>query len=254
MSTNTVERTAKLFSAGSYPDRGIEISEEDLDRMVDGHQPAPIRVEHTETPLQIGTLARIWRVGKELFGKLLFSRTAWELIRESGARGLSVAIKRDKSGLTEVSIVRSPRVPDAVLFGGDTVEFTFEMEDGGEDMSETKVEEFSSRISELERQIRDREVQSQVDSLKRAGKLAPASEDLARVLLSAGDTQIVTFSDGTEKPVAQAFLEFLEAQPRVIEFSELADGTSEEEIPDDELEVYAKLGVSPEAAGKYRGR
>lgn len=254
MSTDVVETTAKLFSAGDYPDRGIEISEADLDRMAESHQPAPIKVEHTETPFKIGRLARIWRVGKDLFGKLLFSRAAWELIRESGARGLSVAIKRDKSALTEVSIVRSSRVLDAVLFDGDSVEFASDIEDGGEEMTETKVEEFSSRISDLERQLKDREVDAQVDSLKRAGKLAPASENLARVLLFAGDSQVVTFSDGAEKPVAQAFLEFLEAQPKVIEFSELADGSSEEDIPEDELEVYAKLGVSPEAAGKYRRR
>ena len=253
MSTELVERVAKLFSAGSYPDRGIEIDEGDLDRITESHAPVPIKVEHTETPFQIGTLERIWRIGKDLFGKLVFSKAAWELIRESGARGLSVAIKRDKSGLTEVSVVRQPRIADAVLFSDESVGFSFDI-DGGEEMSETKQVEFSERVSELEQQLKSREVDGRINSLKRAGKLAPAGEGLARVLLSAGDAQVVTFADGTEKPVAETFLAFLEAQPKVIEFSELAHSSSESEIPESEREVYAKLGVSPAAAQKYRGR
>ena len=252
MNDNTVERVAKLFSAGEYPDRGIEVTEDDLEFMVKAHQPAPIKVEHSDTPFKIGTLTKIWRVGKELFGKLIFSRAAWDLIRDSGARGLSVAIKRDKSALTEVSIVRSPRVADAVLFGGDTVEFSIELDEESEDMIDTKVEEFSNRISELERLIAEREVESLVDSLKRAGKLAPASEELARALLASGNLQVVTFSDGSQKPVSQVFREFLEAQPKIIEFSELAKGSSNEALSDEEQEFYAKLGIVPESVGKYR--
>ena len=50
MTTQTIEREAKLFEAGSYPDRGIEITEEDLDRIIANASEAPIRIEHTATP------------------------------------------------------------------------------------------------------------------------------------------------------------------------------------------------------------
>jgi len=242
--------------------------------MAEGHSPVPIRVEHVETPLNIGVLERIWRAGKDLVGRLLFTPAAWELIRESGARGLSVAIKRDKSGLAEVSLVRAPRIPDAVLFGGETVEFETQIDEGGEDIVETKAAEghpepvegrpeaeFSDRTRELERRLKLAEVDARIAELVRAGKLAPAAKEFARVLLSAGDAQLITFADGSEKPVRETFLAFLEAQPKVIEFSELAHAaqavggiippTTETDL---EHEVLQKLGVTAEAVARYRER
>jgi len=254
LSDEVVERDAKLFAAGSYPDRGIEISEEDLDRMAESHQVVPIKVEHADSPLDLGMVTKIWRAGKDLFGRLVFTAPAWALVQASGAKGLSAAVKRDKSGLVEVSLVRRPRIADAVVFGADAVEFEFEIE-GGEEVADTNAAEFSRRIADLEGELRSRDVDSHVESLKRAGKLAPAGEELARVLLSAGDGQVVTFADGSEKPVAETFLAFLDAQPKVIEFSELADGAKEPvELSEAERELCAKLGVSPEAVVKHRGR
>lgn len=254
LSAEVVERDAKLFTAGDYPDRGIAVTESDLDRMVESQTPVPIKIEHTDTPLDLGTVTRIWRAGKDLFGKLAFTAPAWALVDACGAKKLSAAIKRDKSGITEVSLVRAPRVAGAAVFSGDIVEFEFTLE-GGDDMSETKAAEFSKRIEDLERQLRASEVESHVDSLKRAGKLVPAAEELAKVILSSGESQVVTFSDGTEKPVAEAFLAFLEAQPKVIEFSELAEGAKEAaEMTDSEREFYAKLGVSAKSVVKQRDR
>lgn len=254
LSEELVERDAKLFTAGDYPDRGIEITSDDLDRMVSNHNPAPIKIEHTDSPLELGMVTRLWRVGKDLFGRLTFTPEAWALIQSSGAKKLSAAVKRDKSGIAEVSIVKHPRVAGAAVFGGDAVEFQSEI-NGGEDMSETKTAEFSKRISDLERELKSREVDSRIDALKRAGKLAPASEGLARAMLLAGDSEVVTFADGAEKPVAETFLAFLEAQPKVIEFSELADGTKESiELTEAEREVYSKLGLTPEAVVKHKGR
>ena len=115
MTENTIEREAKLFEAGSYPDRGIEISEEDLDRIVEGTSEAPIRIEHTGTPFDgaLGVLKSVYRKGKELFGKLSFTAAAWELVKSANAKRLSVAIRKDKSGIAEVSLVREPRIADA---------------------------------------------------------------------------------------------------------------------------------------------
>lgn len=255
LSDEVIEREAKLFTAGNYPDKGIEITEADLDRMAEEHKPVPIKVEHVDSPLELGTVMKIWRVGKDLFGKLAFTPPAWALVQSSGARKLSAAVKRDKSGLAEVSLVRQPRIAGAAIFSGDAVEFEFDIENGGEEMSESKVAEFSKRIAELERELKGREVDSRIDELKRAGKLAPASEELARAILLTGDSQVVTFADGTEKPVAETFIAFLEAQPKVVEFSELAEGAKDPiEMSDAEREFYAKLGVSPESAARYRGK
>lgn len=249
-----IERDAKLFAAGSYPDRGIDVTEADLDQMVAGHQPVPIKVEHTDSPLELGAVTKLWRVGKELFGKLVFTAPAWSLLVSSGARKLSAAIKKDKSGLTEVSLVRVPRIADAAVFSGSD-DFYFTVEEEVDKMPETKVAEFSKRITDLERQLKCREVDSQIDSLKRAGKLVPASEEFARAILLNGDAQSVTFSDGSVKPLAETFAAFLESQPCVVEFSELATGAEEHaEVSDAERELCAKLGISPEAVVKHRAR
>lgn len=254
LSEEVVERDARLFTAGSYPDVGIEITEADLDRMAEEHRPVPIKIEHTDSPLELGTVTKLWRVGKDLFGRLAFTAPAWSLVEACGAKKLSAAVKRDKSGLVEVSLVRSPRVAGAAIFGTGPLEFQFEIE-GGDDMTEAREAEFSKRIADLERELGRREVDSRIESLKRAGKLVPAAEEMARALLSAGNRQVVTFSDGVEKSVADTFLAFLEAQPKVIEFSELAEGAREPvEMSEAEREMCAKLGISPEAVAKYKKR
>ncbi|HOP80708.1 MAG TPA: hypothetical protein PLZ21_09115 [Armatimonadota bacterium] len=258
LSEELVERDAKLFTAGEYPDRGIEITEDDLDRMVESHLPVPIKIEHVDSPLELGMVTKLWRTGRDLFGRLVFTAPAWNLIQSSQAKKLSAALKRDKSGLVEVSLVRNPRVAGAVIFGSDNnqvIEFSFEIDNGGEEMSESKTVEFSKRIADLERELKSRQVDGQIDALKRAGKLAPASEDIARALLLAGDSQVVTFSDGSEKPVAETFLAFLESQPKVVEFSELTEGGNEaSEASEAEKELFSKLGITPESAAKYKGR
>ncbi len=111
-----VLRDAKLFEAGVYPDRDVEVTEGDLDRIVGNFEEVPIKVEHHDSPLHLGGIKKLWREGKELFGTLAFPRPAWELIKHSDARKLSVSMPRDKSRLVEVSVVRSPRIADARIF------------------------------------------------------------------------------------------------------------------------------------------
>ncbi|MEN6357314.1 MAG: hypothetical protein ABFD83_09545 [Armatimonadota bacterium] len=249
MTTNTIEREAKLFEAGAYPDRGIEITEEDLDSLIEGTCNAPVRIEHTSTPFDgaIGMLKSVYRKGKELFGKLCFTRAAWELIKEANAKRLSVAIKKDKSGIAEVSLVREPRISDAAVFSADdTVRI---------DESEIAVDaEFSSssddpEVDRLRAELADKNAQSNIDDLKRAGKLTPASEVFAKALLRSEDSNVITFG-GSATPVSQVFRWFLESQPKGIEFSELA--TAEADV--DEPEIFAKLGVTSGQVERYRGR
>lgn len=253
---DTVERDAKLFTAGSYPDRGLEITEGDLERMAASHRPVPIKVEHTDSPLNLGFVTRIWREGKNLMGRLAFTNQAWALIESSSATKLSAAIRRDKSGIAEVSLVRNPRIADAAVFGeSETIWFAFDIDKEENGMSDSTTLEFSNRIAELEQALITKQVHQQLDELKRSGKLAPASQELARALLLTDANQVATFADGSVQPVAQAFLAFLELQPNVIEFSELATGEStSEEVSEEERSIFAKLGVSAESAAKYRNR
>ncbi len=132
-----VEREAKLFEAGDYPDKGLTVTVQDLDRLIANHastDPIPIKVEHTDTPFDgaLGVVKSLYRRGKELFGRLVFTDAAWALIKDLPARALSVGILTDKSALQEVSLVNDPRVADARVFAADTVGFTAQIDWGNE--------------------------------------------------------------------------------------------------------------------------
>lgn len=245
--TQTIEREAKLFEAGSYPDKGIEITEEDLDAIVANTAEAPIRIEHSATPFDgaLGFLKGVYRRGRELFGKLCFTKAAWELVNSANAKRLSVAIAKDKTGITEVSLVRDPRIADAAVFSAsesvklDEVDLSLDAAFSTDD----------AEVDRLRGELADREAQSRIDELKRMGKITPASEPFARVLLRPDDSSVVTFG-ATPTPVADIFRWFLESQPKVVEFSELAPA----EDTNDEPEVFAKLGVTSKQVEKHRGR
>ena len=69
------ERDALLLECGTYPDKGLSVTEEDLDGIVArfSAEGAPIKVEHMDTPLDpLGRVQRIWREGSTLMAKLLF--------------------------------------------------------------------------------------------------------------------------------------------------------------------------------------
>lgn len=247
MTTQTIEREAKLFEAGNYPDRGIEVSEEDLDRIIANTSEAPVRIEHSATPFDgaLGVLKSVYRKGKELFGRLSFTQAAWELIKSANAKRLSVAILKDKSGIAEVSLVREPRVADAAVFNegdsfriGDT-ELALDAEFSVEDCE----------VIRLRRELAEKEAERMIDELKRAGKLAPAAEVFARAILRSDDTSVITFGD-QPTPISQVFRWFLESQPKVIEFSELAPA----DAASDEPEIFAKLGVTSGMVERHRGR
>ena len=257
--TQTIEREAKLFEAGSYPDRGIEISEEDLDRIVANTSEAPVRIEHSATPFDgaLGVLKSVYRKGRELFGRLCFTEAAWELIKAANAKRLSVAILKDKSGIAEVSLVREPRVADAAVFsecGMENAECGIEEAVCIGDIEFALDAEFSaspkdSEVIRLRRELADKEAERLVDEMKRAGKLAPAAEVFARAILRSDDASVITFGD-QPTPISQVFRWFLESQPKVIEFAELAPADSDA----DEPEVFAKLGVTSGIVEKHRGR
>ena len=68
-----------------------------------------------------------------------------------------------------------------------------------------------------------REVEGQIAALKAAGRVVPATEGLVRALLSVPTGALVTLSAGAEGlPVSEVFLSYLQAQPPVVNFGEVA--------------------------------
>lgn len=116
---NWVERRAKLFEAGDYPDKGLSISTDQVrDLAATFDLPVPILIEHAKSPLELGYLTHVEVVGHELFGTIALTPEANSLLEKSGARSLSIGLTGDASAIQEVSLVRHPRVPSARLFSG----------------------------------------------------------------------------------------------------------------------------------------
>lgn len=114
-----ITRTAKLFEAGDYPDKGINVTEADIGKTVSSFtDPVDIKIEHIDTPLDgaMGQVSTIFRHGKELFGKVRFPKTVWSLIKKSGATKLSVGLDRRTMSLREVSLTKKPRISEAAIF------------------------------------------------------------------------------------------------------------------------------------------
>lgn len=120
------EREAMLFRAGPYPDKELEVTEDDLDGIVTNTaMPLNIKVEHEDSPFDgfLGFVQEIYRRGAELWGRLRIPADAWALIERSGARRLSVGIAETagKLFLVEVSLVQYPRVADAAVLSYEAV-------------------------------------------------------------------------------------------------------------------------------------
>jgi len=274
-----VEKDAKIFEAGEYPDKEISITEQDLDAMVDNFTEVPVKVEHTDSPLDpLGAVLRVWRRGKELFARLAFPRDLAAFLERRGVKKLSVALYKDPLRLAEVSLVLSPRVPSAAMFGERSVptphpsperrgeSSPFPHREGGqgvrsrnphsrgevsERMSETEQADREKEVAELRFALRVKDVEARLAELKAQGKIVPASEPYAREILLQGDEK-VTFGDG-ETTVAELFERFLEAQPKVVLFSELAPAVRSCGVPlsaEDE-ELLQKLGITREQLQRY---
>ncbi len=233
------ERPARLLEAGNYPDKGLRVTEADLEgiaaRFPEGG--VPVKVEHVDSPLDpVGLVRRVWREGGALLGTLVFPADLAGFLRRRGAARLSVGLTREPLTLSEVSLVLKPRVASATLMNG------------GEDS-------VNAEIARLRAELTRREVEGQIEALKARGRLVPASEGLARALLSVGGGAMVTLSDGPE-PVAEVFLRFLERQPPVVTFGESVPSAEEDEedgFTHSEHTFLKQLGVRPaEVAARVR--
>ncbi len=251
-----IERLAKLFEAGSYPDKGITITEEDLDTLAAGFTEAPVRVEHAESPFDgaIGALKRIWRKGRELFGTIAFTPEAWALIDSANARKLSVGIKRDKSALTEVSLVKRPYIAGAQVFNDqatDVAVFFGELQADGNGQYLLPFDEDICRLSKenasLKAELASDRVNTRIAEFKRRGKIVRATEDAARaILLGAGDA-VVEFNS-QKVSLGELFEQFLEAMPPVVLFGETCRAETPSPFTPEQREVFRKLGIEESRA------
>ena len=219
------ERDALLLECGTYPDKGLTVTEDDLDTIVERFSAdgAPIKVEHMDTPLDpLGRVQRVWRDGSVLMAKLLFPPDLASFLKRRGVQKLSVGLSREKVGLAlaEVSLVLKPRVAAAAMFGEGVPTPGFAvpsldpaterqrlgaLRGEGEDMKDAE-------IARLSAELVSREVEGQVQQLKVEGRIVPATEQLARALLSVPQSALTTLTDHMAPlPVSKVFLAYLQA-------------------------------------------
>jgi len=211
-----VAREAKLLEAGVYPERGLAITIEDIERLVAHFDaPVPLFVEHRPSPVQLGWLVAVWRQGTELFGQLLLLPEADALLQRLRVRGLSLGLSRDLKRIVEVSVTGSPRVPDARLFSALPLPPVTEV--NRMEPMETpqaipdEVLQLRERVRQLERELCAQQVREQTQRWTLSGKLPPALAPLAEAILMQGEAT-VQFS-GETLPIAELFRRFVDALP-----------------------------------------
>ncbi len=203
-----VERQAKLFEAGEYPDKGITVSPEDLRRMeAQFDLPVPVLIEHSSNPLELGYLTAVRAEGQELFGTIALTPEADALIQRSGATSLSLGLSPDLIEIREVSLVRNPRIASAKLFHSGFL------------------------VPLLDAQAKARELEA-------AGKITPAQIPFVEALLTC--PRSAQF-EGSMRPVQQLVLDLLERMPKLQLFGDLAPNPPPPVwLPHEEEEFYRR--------------
>ncbi|MEP6756639.1 MAG: hypothetical protein ABJA67_14130 [Chthonomonadales bacterium] len=242
-----VERKCLLFEAGEYADKGLTVTEADL-REIAANSPAsiPVKVEHlSESPFDgaLGEVVGLQVSGGKLWGSLRQSGAAWEFLKGSGARALSVALDIARKALVEVSFVTHPRVANAQVFSDGrlvSVELDWENEEGK--MSSVKqfaegliqhirgavggesgaIQEERDSLARERAALSRESAERKLEQFRREGKIRPTEKavGIARALLASGDGAVVTF--GEEKTdLPSLFAEFVEANGPVVPMGEM---------------------------------
>ncbi len=237
-STRWVVRAAKLLEAGVYPERGLVLTEADLERLVAHFEaPVPLLVEHRPSPVQLGWLVAVWRQGSELFGRVALLPEADALLQRLRVRGLSLGLSRDRARIVEVSVTGSPRVPDARLFSRSILPSSMEVMrmEPIETPVPDEVQQLRERVRQLERELHAQQVREQTQRWTLSGKLPPALVPIAETILLQGEASVV-FS-GESVPIAELFRRFVDALPSQPLLGELAP-----------MPAYETPAISPEEA------
>lgn len=206
-----IDRRAKLFEAGDYPDKGISVSSEQIAEIAANFElPVPVWIEHAESPLELGYLTDVQAVDGELFGTVALTKEADALVERSEARSLSVGLTGDLKRIREVSLVRNPRVASARLFSNE-VALVGQLEDSSEP--------WRIRYRSLERQIAFQDAGRKVAGYIADGRITPAEAEFARALLASGET--IEFGDD-KRSVAELVIAMFERRVPHGLFKELA--------------------------------
>lgn len=227
-----IERRAKLFEAGEYPDKDLTVTSEQLAALCQNFgEPVPVLIEHASSPLELGFLTSVEAIGNELFGQVSLTPEANALIERSGARSLSIGIAPDLSRIVEVSLVENPRVPSAKLFAG-SLQFFGSLSDSEAGWKE--------RFHALQESLIVRAAEEAADRFVREGRLLPCQRPLASALLA--HEEAVRFGTGM-RPVRDLLLEMLSLQPPHSLFKEHAPASTED---------HSAVLMMPEEAEFYR--
>ena len=211
-----IERGAKLFEAGEYPDKGIAVSEDDLAALAAAFTgEVPVLIEHADSPLELGFLTGVTRSGRELHGTVAFSPEADALVRRSGARGLSLGLSPDLRTIREVSLVRKPRVAGAGLFSeGGYVAMAGELGESGKQAEGAK-----TSTPQVPPFVPQGEPSPDLSRLVREGRMVPAQVPFAEAILACEN--VVEFS-GDRRPLRELLIAMLERQPPLALFGQTA--------------------------------
>jgi hypothetical protein len=277
-----------LFEAGDYPDKNFTLTEDELNIAAANFQPVANDLQHTNTILdgKLGTLESVYVKGKELFGKVKIPKWLHDL--HPNAIKTSLTWSRDDKRIRGNALVLNPRVPDAQIVAAfeaydreseldnqniktkpkeakmpvtetiDVTKNTFTKDEVLELIKESKVafsnetEELRKKNAALEFSIKAQSVDKTIEDLKRAGKLLPANEALAKAIMMSGDSQVVTFDD-KETSVAALFAAYVVASPVIVKFDEQCKhGISANDEPTPAvIEMANKMDIDPKAMMKY---
>lgn len=199
-----VKRVAKLFEAGSYPERNLQIEPQQITQIAQQFQaPVPVTVEHLGGQWNLGELVEVWPHGSELLGHLELSTEADALLRRLGIFGLSVCLDSGCDRLLEVSVTETPRVSDARIFRKQ-LDPVF----GGEILMTNPQEALP--------------VNRQIAEWLQQGRITPGAEPYARALLEMGE--VMQFRED-QSSVAALFSQFVAAMPQAVLFGELSEAS-----------------------------
>lgn len=230
--SDVVTRDVQLFQAANYPDKGVNVSIDDLKTIAKNTGRVPIQVGHTEPEFKLGEAHGLYVKDDWLWGKFDLHPAADVLLNHNGLKTVSVGMNPAKTHLLEVSATASPRVVGARMFSGEQcIAFSLgETAPAGkegktmpEDVKdaitpaqfsalETRMNEERTARLAAERRMRETEARQIVRDL---GQVPPAAAEFAVRLLAS--EQPITFSENgadVEKPVAALFSGFLDNLPK----------------------------------------
>lgn len=159
-----IERDAMLFEAGDYPDKGVRVGEEDLQKLAQTPGDIPIYVEHARSPIRLGSVTSLFVRGKQLWGRLRLLKEADALLDRLGVRSLSISVPRTLDRILEVSVTGSPRVAGARMFHAEDGVIAFALgetpKEEGKEMEE-KAQYFATEIQELQQRLAEEQEKRQ---------------------------------------------------------------------------------------------